>query len=175
MWSRPLPASGGHDPGQVGKPGQQRPDCTLQRRQLLSQATVPVLGTPAAANFLPRSPFVPQTPHTPLYSAPHTQGPLGVTTPPTASPSPNTPSAPPHLHFFPVTKPCGFSLPFLCLSPSPHTGPKDHHLPLDLPVERGWGRRKRAPLSTPGAEQALRTRAPAQVPHSPWREGVSLA
>lgn len=82
MWSRPLPASGGHDPGQVGKPGQQRPDCTLQPPRLLSQATVPVLGIPAAANFLPRSPFVPQTPHTPLYSAPHKQGPLGVTTPP---------------------------------------------------------------------------------------------
>ena len=116
-------------------------------------------------------------PHTPHFvlSTPQT-GPSGCEhPPPAASPSHNTPSPPPHLHFFPVTKPCGSSLPFLCLSPSPHTGPKDHHLPLDLPVERGWGRRKRAPLPAPGAEQALRAGAPAQLPHSPRREGVSLA
>ena len=71
-----------------------------QPPRLLSRATVPVLGTPAAANFLPRSPSVPQPPtHPTLYSAPHKQGPLDVNPTPAASPSPNTPSPPPHLHF----------------------------------------------------------------------------
>ena len=149
--------------------------------RLLSRATVPVLGTPAAANFLPRSPSVPQPPtHPTLYSAPHKQGPLDVNPTPAASPSPNTPSPPPHLHFLPVTKPCGFSLPVLCLSPSPHTGPKDH-LPPDLPVERGWGRRRRALLPAPVAEQTLRAGALVQLPRSPggkmflWPEGFQRA
>ena len=125
MWSWPLPASGGHDPGQVGKPGQQRPDCTLQPRQLLSQATVPVLGTPAAANFLPRTPFVPQTPHTPLYSAPHKQGPLGVTTPPHSLPFTQHPFSSPSPSLLPSHQALWIQPPF--------------PLPFSIPTHRAQG------------------------------------
>lgn len=116
QWTRPW-AGWEAGPAEARLYSQQPP-------RLLSRATVPVLGTPAAANFLPRSPSVPQPPtHPTLYSAPHKQGPLDV------NPTPQPP-----LHPIPLPLPLTFT--------SSHQAPwiqPPCPLPFSIPTYRAQG------------------------------------
>ena len=120
MWSRPLPASSGHDPGQVGKPGQQRPGCTLSGHHgCCPGPPSPFWGPQLLLTSCPGPPLC-LSPHTPHFvlSAPQT-GPSGCEPHPrslpfTQHPFPSpSPSLPPSHQALWIQPPCPlpFSIP----------------------------------------------------------------
>lgn len=120
MWPRPLPASTGQGPGQVEKPGTEA--------RLYSAAITAAVQGPPALFWVPQQLLAP-CPGQPLrlHDPPprHTHPCMYLALTPQAEPSgcgslqlPHCPaslSPSPGLHFLPVTKPCGFSIPLISL------------------------------------------------------------